>query len=159
MRFLLSSPTLNVQSASVCATSSKFPEEFTIQHRTTFTLQDIANAPPQILLDNPEFTAYMISLLEKALQNGLNRQILKKSLEVVTHQVTPYGSPKIQWGSTALNRSGTLLKFLNRSQKKDDAPHWAPIVTQGCFQDYKVSCLYLLALVCQCMRQLSTQLY
>ena len=42
-------------------------------------------------------------------------------------------------GSTALNRSGTLLECLNRSQKNDDAPHWVPVVTQGCFQDNKVS--------------------
>ena len=44
----------------------KFPEESTIQHQTTFTLQDTANAPPQMPLDNPEFTAYASSLLEKA---------------------------------------------------------------------------------------------
>ena len=31
-RILLPSPTLDVQSASVCATNSKFPEESTIQH-------------------------------------------------------------------------------------------------------------------------------
>ena len=62
-----------------------------------FTLQDTADAPPQMQLDNPEFTAYASSLLKKALQNGLNTYVLKKSLEVVTHQVTPYGSPKIQW--------------------------------------------------------------
>ena len=82
---LLPSPTLNVQSASVCAINSKFPEESTIQHRTTFTPQDTANAPPQMLLDNPEFIAYASSLLKKALQNGLNRHILEKSLKVVTH--------------------------------------------------------------------------
>ena len=71
---LLPSPTLDVQSASVCATNSKFPEESTIQHQTTFTHQDTAIAtPPQMLLDNPEFTAYMSSLLKKVLQNGLNR--------------------------------------------------------------------------------------
>ena len=96
---LLPSPTLDIQSASVHATNSKFLEESTIQHQTTCTLQDTANAPPQMLLDNPEFTAYMSSLLKKVLQNGLNTHILKKSLEVVTHQVTPYGSPKIQWES------------------------------------------------------------
>ena len=91
---LLPSPTLDVQSASVCAINSKFPEEFTIQHKTTFTLQDTANAPPQMPLDNPEFTAYTSSLLKKALQNGLNRHALKKSLEVITDQVTPHGNPK-----------------------------------------------------------------
>ena len=94
---LLPSPTLDVQSASVCATNSKFPEESTIQHQTMFTLQDTADTPPQMLLDNPEFTAYASSLLKKVLQNGLNRHALKKSLKVVTHQVTPHGSPKIQW--------------------------------------------------------------
>ena len=94
---LLPSPTLDVQSASVCATNSKFPEESTIQHQTTFTLQDTADEPPQMPLANPEFTTCTSSLLEKALQNGLNTHILKKSLKVVTHQVTPYGSPKIQW--------------------------------------------------------------
>ena len=62
-----------------------------------FTLQDTADAPPQMLLDNPEFAAYASSLLEKVLQNGLNVHILEKSLIVVTRQVTPYGSPKIQW--------------------------------------------------------------
>ena len=104
-----------------------------------FTPQDTANTPPQMLLDNLEFTAYASSLLKKALQNGLNRHALKKSLEVVTHQATPYGNPKTA-GSTVLNRSGTLQNHLNRSQKNEDAPHWAPIVTQGCFWDNKVSC-------------------
>ena len=94
---LLPSPTLDVQSASVCATKGKFPEESTIQHPSTFTLQDTANAPPQMPLDNPEFTAYLSSLLEKALQNGLNVHILEKSHIAVTHQVTPYENPKIQW--------------------------------------------------------------
>ena len=61
------------------------------------TLQDKADAPPQMPLDNPEFTAYASSLLEKVSQNGLNIHVLKKSLVAVTHQVTPYGSPKIQW--------------------------------------------------------------
>ena len=137
---ILPSPTLDIQSASVCATNSKFPEESTIQHQTTFTLQDTANAPPQMLLDNPEFTLYISSLLEKVLQNGLNRHALEKSPKVVTHQVTPHGNPKTV-GSTVLNRSGTLLKCLNRSQRNDDAPHRVPIVTQGCFQDNKVSSL------------------
>ena len=40
------SPTFDVQSASVHATNSKVPEESTIEHWTTFTLQDTANAPP-----------------------------------------------------------------------------------------------------------------
>ena len=75
-------------------------------------------------LDNPEFTVYTSSLLEKALQNGKNRHIPEKSLKVVTCQVTLHGNPK-PMGSTVLN---------------DDTPHWAPIVTQGCFQDNKVSC-------------------
>ena len=78
-------------SASVHANNSKFPEESTIQYRTTFTLQDTANAPPQMPLDNPEFTTNMSSLLEKASQNGLNTHILEKSLEMVTQQATPYG--------------------------------------------------------------------
>ena len=91
---LLPSPTRDIESASVCVTNSKFPEESTIQHRTMFALQDTANAPQQMLLDNPEFTAYASSLLEKASQNSLNRHILEKSLKVVTHQVTPHGNPK-----------------------------------------------------------------
>ena len=91
---LLPSPTLDVQSASVHATNSKFPEESTIQHQTTFTLQDTADAPPQMPLDNPEFTLYASSLPEKVLQNRQNGHILKKSLEVVTHQVTPHGNPR-----------------------------------------------------------------
>ena len=90
---LLPSPTLDVQSASVCATNSKFPEESTIQHQTMFTLQDTTDAPQQMPLDNPELTAYASSLLENVLQKGLNTHILEKSLKVVTHQVTPYGSP------------------------------------------------------------------
>ena len=137
---LLPSPSLDVQSASVHATNSKFPEESTIQHQTSFTLQDTAIVLPQMPLENPEFTTYMSSLLKKVLQNSLDRHALEKSLEVVTHQVTPHRNPKIV-GSTVLNRSGTLQKHLNRLQKKDDAPHWLPIATQGCFQDSKVSCL------------------
>ena len=50
-RILLPSPTLDVQSASVHANYSKFPEESTIQHRTKFTLQDTADTPPQMPLD------------------------------------------------------------------------------------------------------------
>ena len=83
-----------MQSASVHANNSKFPEESTIQHRTIFTLQDTADAPPQMPLDNPECTSSTSSLLEKALQNGLNTHILEKSLEMVTCQATPYGYPK-----------------------------------------------------------------
>ena len=64
---LLPSPTLDVQSASVCATNSRFPEESTIQHQTMFTLQDTADAPSQMPLDNPECTTRMSSLLEKVL--------------------------------------------------------------------------------------------
>ena len=67
---LLPSPTLDIQSASVCANNSKFPEESTIQHQTMFTLQDTADAPPQMLLDNPKFTSNMSSLLKKVSQNG-----------------------------------------------------------------------------------------
>ena len=94
---LLPIPTLDVQSASVCANSSKFPEESTVQHQTTFTLQDTADAFPQMLLDNPEFTSKTGSMLEKALQNGLNMHIPKESLEMVTHQTTACRCPNIQW--------------------------------------------------------------
>ena len=90
---LLPSLTFDVQSTSVCATSSKFPEESTIQHQTMFTPQDTADTPPQMPLDNLEFTAYASNLLKKASQNGLNRYALQKSLEVVTHQVT-HGNSK-----------------------------------------------------------------
>ena len=100
---LLPTPTLDVQSASVCATSSKFPEESTIQHQMLFTLQDTADAPSQMSLDNPEFTAYTGSLLEKESQNSPNRHVLEKSLEVITCQATPHGNPKTV-GSTVLNR-------------------------------------------------------
>ena len=81
-------------------------------------------------LEKPEFTAYVSSLLKKALQNGLNRHALGKSLKVVAHQVTPHGNPQTA-GSTVLNRSDTLQKCCNRLQKNNDAPHWMPIVTQG----------------------------
>ena len=86
---LLPSPTIYVQSASVCANNSKFPEESTIQHQTMFTLQDTADTPPQMPLDNPEITSSMSNLLEKALQKEQNTHILKKSLKMVTHQATP----------------------------------------------------------------------
>ena len=132
---------LDVQSASVCATNSKFPEESTIQHRTLFTLQDIANTPPQMPLDNPEFTAYVSSLLKKALQNGLNTHVLEKSLIAFTCQVTPYGSPKssgVNYVEQIRHSSRmSLQECLNRSHKNDDTPHWVPIVTQGCFWDNK----------------------
>ena len=48
-------------------TNSKFPEESTIQHQTMFTLQDTADIPPQMPLDNTEFIAYMSIQLEKVL--------------------------------------------------------------------------------------------
>ena len=98
-----------------------------------FTLQDTANAPPQMLLDNPEYTIHMSSLLEKALQNGPKAHVPKKSLERDTHQAAPLpGDVRYLMGSTASNRSGTLLECYNLPQK-NDAPHWVPIVTQGCF--------------------------
>ena len=91
------SPILDVQSASECANSSKFPEESTVKHRTMFTLQDTADAPPQMLLENPELTSNTCSLLEKALQNGINMHISKKLLKMVTRQPTPCGCPNTQW--------------------------------------------------------------
>ena len=94
---LLPSSTLDIQSASVCANSSKFPEESTIQHQTMFTLQDTADTPPQMLLYKPEFTLSMSTLLEKASQNGLNTHVLEKSLKMVTRQATPCGCPNPQW--------------------------------------------------------------
>ena len=90
---LLPTPTLDVQSASVHANSSKFPEESTVQHRTMFTLQDTANAPPQMPLNNPEFTSNMSSLFKKASQNRLNTHVPEKSLEIVTCQATPCRCP------------------------------------------------------------------
>ena len=94
---LLPTATLDVQSASACVNSSKFPEESTVQHQTMFTLQDTADAPPQMPLDNPEFTFNTSSLLEKVSQNRLNMHILEKSLKMVTHHPTPCGCPNIQW--------------------------------------------------------------
>ena len=75
----------------------------------------------------------MSSLLETVLQNcAKHTHALKKSLEMVTHQATPCGCPNMQIGSSSLNRSGTLQECHNLPQK-NDAPHWAPIVTQWCF--------------------------
>ena len=85
-----------------------------------------------MLLDNPEFTLSMSSLLKKMLQNGLDTHVLEKSLKMVTHQATPYRCPKWSVGSIALNRLGILQESHNWPQK-NDAPHWVPIVTQGCF--------------------------
>ena len=81
----------------MCANSSKFPEESTVQLQTTFTLQDTANAPPQMPLDNHEFTMNTSSLLKKASQNGPKLHALEKSLKMVTHQATPCGCPNTQW--------------------------------------------------------------
>ena len=94
---LLPSPTLDLQSASVHANNSKFPEESTIQHWTMFTLQGPADAPPQMVLDNPEFILSMSSLLEKALQNRHNTHALEKLLDMVTPQATPCRCPNTQW--------------------------------------------------------------
>ena len=55
--------------------------------------------------------------------------------------------------SSALNRSGTLLKCCNLPQK-NNAPHWAPIVAQGCFLLFMVWVPIL-----KWQSQLSTQLY
>ena len=54
-----------------------------------FTLQDTANAPPQMLLDNPEYTFHMSSLLEKVMQNGPKAHIPEKSLKMDTCQASP----------------------------------------------------------------------
>ena len=120
---LLPTPTLDIQSASVCATNRKFPEESTIKHQTFFTPQNAADAPPQMLLDNPEFTTYASSLLKKESQNGPNRHILEKSLKVITLQATPIGNPKTA-GSTVLNRSGTLqVVSLSTNCRRTKIPH------------------------------------
>ena len=62
-----------------------------------FTFQDTANAPPQMTLDNPEFTLNTSSLLKKASQNGLTIHIPEESLQMVTCQATPCGCPNTQW--------------------------------------------------------------
>ena len=88
-------------------------------------------------LDNPEFTTNMSSLLEKVLQN------IAHTWEVTQNG---YSSGYSMWmsqypmESSALNRSGTLLECYNLPEK-NNAPHWVPNVTQGCFWDNKVSCL------------------
>ena len=92
-----------------------------------FTLQDTADAPPQMPLDNPEFTTNTSSLLKKALQNSPKSHVPEKSLKMVTLWMSQY-----PMGSSALNRSGTLLECYNLPQK-NDAPHCVPIVAQGCF--------------------------
>ena len=129
---LLPTPTLDVQTATVCANSNKFPEESTVQHQTTFTLQDTADAPPQMLLDNPEFTSNISSLLKKASQNGLNTHIPEKLLKVVTHQATPCRCPITPWDPLHWTDQ-TLPECYNFRQKNDSAPHWVPIIIQGCF--------------------------
>ena len=137
---LLPTPTLDVQSASVHANNSKFPEESTIQHHTMFTLQDTANASPQMLLDNPKFISSMSSLLEKVSQNGLNIHTLKKSLEMVTHQATPYGCPKIQWDP--LHSTGQALsKKVTTDHRRMMMPHiGCQLSHRGIFQGSNVSC-------------------
>ena len=87
---LLLPPTLDIQSATVHAYYSQFPEESTVQHLTMATLQDTANTPPQMLLDNPGYTIHMSSVLKKALQNGPKAHVPEKSLEMDTHQATPH---------------------------------------------------------------------
>ena len=62
-----------------------------------FTLQNTGDAPPQMLLDNPEFMLNMSTLLEKASQNWLDTHVPKKSLKMVTHQATPCRCPNTQW--------------------------------------------------------------
>ena len=130
--FLYLLPPLTYRVPLVCANNSKFQEESTIQHRTTFTLQDTANAPPQMPLDNPEFTSSMSSLLEKASQNGLYTHIPQEVTQNGYSSGNSLQMSQYPVGSTALNRSGTLQECNNLPQK-NSAPHWAPIVTHGRF--------------------------
>ena len=62
---LLPTPTLDIQSASVHVTNSKFPEESTIQHQMSFTPQDTV-APQQMPLGNPDCTTYRVAYLRKS---------------------------------------------------------------------------------------------
>ena len=94
----------------LAANSQKNPQ-FNIKHHSL--LRTTANAPPQMLLDNSEFTTYMSSLLKKESQNGPNRHVLEESLEVITCQATPHGNPKTA-GSTVLNRLGTIQEPPNK---------------------------------------------
>ena len=71
-----------IQSASVCTNSSQFPEESTVQPQTTFTLQDTANAPPQMLLDNPEHTIKH----EQPTQEGISEQVETACTQEVTQK-------------------------------------------------------------------------
>ena len=54
------------------------------------TLQDTANAPPPMLLDNAGYTIHMSSLLKKASQNWPKAHIPEKSLKMDNHQATPF---------------------------------------------------------------------
>ena len=60
-------------------------------------------------------------------------------------------------GSSTLNRSGTLPECCNLPQK-NNAPHWAPIGTQGCFPGQYSLLFVLWAPNLQQQSQLSTQL-
>ena len=87
-----------------------------------FTLQDTADAPPQMVFDNHECTSSMSSLLKKALQNGPNIHILEKSLKVVTRQITPYGSPKIQWDPLCQTDQALFTK-VTTDHRRTMVPH------------------------------------
>ena len=70
------------------------------------------------------------SLLKKALWNRLKSHVPKKSLEMDMCQTTPHHVDiSVPNGIHCIE-----LQCHNMSQK-NNAPHWVPIVTQGCFQD------------------------
>ena len=137
---LLPPPTHDIQSASVHANSSKFPEESTVQHWTTFTLQDTADAPPQMPLDNPEFTSNTSSLLEKASQNGLNMYIHEKSLEMVTCQATPCRCPNTQWDPLHWTDQA-LFQNVTTCHRRTMSHIGHQLLHRSVFWDNKISCL------------------
>ena len=119
------------QYASTTANSQKNP---LFQHQTMFALKDTAIAPPQMLLDHPEYTIHMSRLLEKALQNGPNIHMYLRSRSKwkVIRLLHSIWMSQYQMGSTAWNRSCTLFECYNLPQK-NDAPHWVPVVATGVF--------------------------
>ena len=99
-----------------------------------FTLQDTADAPPQMLLVSPEHQHQTwVNLLEKASPKWPIHHILRSPRVMVTHQSSlPTVEIPVPKGihDELTRHSYTTIRTL---PQKNNTPHWVPIVAQGWF--------------------------
>ena len=121
--------------------SSKFPEDSTVHYQNSpFTLQDTAATPPQMLLVTPELL-YVPWVTYLGEHHQISQKITNsgKSLEWITHHKTVHHHVEIPLPTGICSelirhfKQGDIFTISLVQSQMDNAPHWAPIVTQGWF--------------------------